>query len=657
MLDLAWTRWTATQIRAAAEAALAVKKERLAAIKSVPAGERTFENTIGALERADDALADLQQTYELLMGAHTDADIRQAAQETVDFIEHENVLLSFDRDLWRAAKEWMERKEALGPADRKLADDTIRDMRRMGFELNDDAFARLKAVNQELKTLESQFERTINEYEDHIAVTREQLAGTPENYVARLKQDGHGRYLVTLAHPDKGPFMQYAHDEGARMELSRKQLRKGGQENMARLAKMILLRQECARLLGYASHADFVTEIRMAKTGGTARGFVQSIMDKLQRGVHRELRELVDIKKRMLGLEKPAPINFHEFAYWGNLLRKEKYDLDSEEVRHYLPAEHVMAGIMDIYQELLGLRFEAVPGTALWDPSVTLYAVFDRASAAPLGHFALDLYPRKGKYGHYAAFPITLARENPDGSRTSGFVALVCNFPSPTPTIPSLLSHYETEALFHEFGHVMHALTSGGRWQAQNGFGVAMDFIEALSQIFEYWAWSPAVLSRISKHYQTGNPMPDELVQKILRTRQFMVANEYADQAVKAVYDLAMHSLPTDSPVDPAVLAQLYRDLVLQYQHMDLPEDAIFAAGWGHMADYDAGYYGYLWSKVYAADMFTRFERDPLDAAVGHEYRAEVLAPGASRDEHVLVEDFLGRPATSDALLRELGIQ
>jgi Zn-dependent oligopeptidase len=304
---------------------------------------------------------------------------------------------------------------------------------------------------------------------------------------------------------------------------------------------------------------------------------------------------------------------------------------------------------------VLGVTFTPVPDALLWHADARLYEVRDGARS--YGHFALDMHPRRGKYGHAATFPVVLGRTESDGSTTNGFIALVCNFPKPTDADPSLLSHDEVETLFHEFGHVCHALLSGGRWQKQNGFGVTLDFVETPSQLFEEWAWETAVLRRISKHYRTGESMPDELITKLQSARHHMEANYYLQQAVRALYDLRMHSTPPGSPVDPAHLAKMHIDMTLEYEAIDLPDDAIMAAGWTHMADYDAGYYGYLWSKVYALDMYSLFKTSPLDAATGRRYRDEVLAPGASKPEIELVKAFLQREPSNAEFLAHIGIQ
>lgn len=645
-----WVQWTTQDIDAAAQAAISTKRVRLEAVKAVPATERTFANTVGAMERSGDDVSDAIQVLDLLVNVHPDEDIRNAAQEAADRINAELIGLEFDRDLWRAMQEWIatgELERLTGP-DRKLADDMHRDMRRMGFALDDTRFGTLKKLTERLKKMENDFEKAINDWDDHIELPRERLAGLPDRYIDGLRRTADGLFIVSLQYPDFFPFMELAEDDAARRELAHKNLRKGGEANLERLAEMLRVRQEIAGLLGYRTHADFAEEVRMSRTAGAVREFLGRIMRSLEPVAHRELAAMVAYKYHSSHAEKPTPIGHHEIAYWSYRMKKEFFGLDPEVLKEFFPLAHVIDGMLAMYQEILGLTFTPAPDVPVWHQDVRAYMVTDATSGKELGHFFVDLYPRAGKYGHAAAFPITLG-EKP-------VVALVCNFPKPTESNPSLLSHDEVETLLHEFGHCVHAVVSGGTWQRQNGFGVPLDFVEALSQLFEYWAWDYRALARLSSHYKTGDRLPRDLFDRLLSAKKFREASYYLAQAVRSLYDLDMHDRPTDSVVQPETLAQQYRDMRLVHEHIDLPDDAIFAAGWSHLADYDAGYYGYLWSKAYAADMFTKFIADPLNAVTGAAYRMDVLAPGASKAERELVRTFLGREHTDDAFLKELGI-
>ena len=653
-IDTRWIHRTSDALDDAVTRALARKREDLDAIIAIPASERTFLNTIGALEHAGNELADMQQQLDLLLGVHPDAAVREAAQTAIHRIEEANIGMEYDRRLWVAVEQWLAHSEHLEGSDKKLADDTVRDMRRMGFALNDADFGTLKKNVAELKKLETQFETAINDWDDAIVVTKEQLAGLPQRYIDGLTKEGE-RYRVSLEYPDLFPFMRLAEDDDARRELATKNLLKGGRPNLERLARMIELRQKNAQLLGYATHADFVAEPRMVKTAHTARTFIEGILRKLIPAARRELVALIDLKKEKLNSPRRIPIHFHEMAYWSHKHLREHYHVDDEQVKEYFPLQHVVASMLAMYQEVLGVQFHRVEGATLWHEDAQLYEVVDGATS--YGHFVFDLYPRRGKYGHAAAFPVTLGRVERDGTRVTGMIALVCNFPQHTAERPSLLSHDEVETLLHEFGHVMHALLSTGTWQRQNGFGVPLDFVEALSQLFEEWAWDTRVLARLSSHVVSGAFMPEEMQKALIASRRHMVANFYVQQATKALYDLKIHSQPTDALVDVQALADDYRKLQLECEAIEIPESSLFPAGWGHMSDYDAGYYGYLWSKVYALDMYTAFLDDPLDASVGLRYRREVLQPGASHDALALVKSFLQRGPSDTSFLEALGIK
>ena len=650
-MNFDWVRWTTDGITAAVNEALSGKRAMLDAVKAVPASERTFENTIGAMERSGDGIADVQQALELLVNVHPDASVRDAAQAAVDRITSEVVAMEFDRDLWRAVQEWLatgERERLTGP-DRKLADDRIRDMKRMGFALDDAKFAKLKELTERREKLQLDFEKAINDWDDHIELPRERLAGLPPRYIDGLRRTAGGAYIISLQYPDLFPFMELADDDAARRELAEKNLKKGGEANMERLAELIRVRQEIAALLGYATHAQFAEEVRMSKTADGVRAFLGRIIRALEPAARRELSALVAYKYHTSGAELPSAIGFHEIGYWAHRLKKEQFGFDPEILKEYFPLARVMEGMLGMYQELFGLTFTADATIPVWHPDASAYRVNDAATGGQLGYFFLDLHPREGKYGHAATFPVSVG--------VQPVLALVCNFPKPTQQNPSLLSHDEVETLLHEFGHCIHALVSGGRWQRQNGFGVPLDFIEALSQICEYWAWDERSLARLSGHYRTGEPIPKELIAKVIAAKRFRQPSYFLAQAVRALYDLQMHDQPTAAPVEPSHLAAMYRDMRLQFEAIDLPDDSIFAAGWSHLADYDAGYYGYLWSRVYAADLFTQFAANPLDYAVGMRFRREVLSPGASRPEQDLVRAFLGREHSEKPFLAELGIQ
>jgi Zn-dependent oligopeptidase len=308
--------------------------------------------------------------------------------------------------------------------------------------------------------------------------------------------------------------------------------------------------------------------------------------------------------------------------------------------------------MFDITGDVFGLDYRTVADTKAWHPDVTLYEIRDRASDRAIAYFYADLFPREGKYGHAACFSIIRGMRTADGSYRKPVAAIVANFTKPTADSPSLLKHNEALTLFHEFGHVLHYCLTEVDHPRFSGYDTELDFVEAPSQILENWMWEPEVLQRFASHHQTGEPIPADLVDKLVAARDQNVALKTLRQAFFGRYDLALHA--TADPVDVDVA---YID-TFPITLLPVHPDTQFGASFGHlMGGYDAGYYGYLWSKVYGDDMFSVFaENGVLDPGIGMRYRREVLAKGHCRDAIEHLRAFLGREPNSKAFLKRLGL-
>ncbi len=645
--DFAWTKWTARDLQRVATDAIVRKAKRYEAIRAVAPAERTFENTVYALERSEDDVSDDFAKIGILNVASPDAKVREAARAVAEEAQRKLIELEFDPRMYAALKEYAKKREKLEGPDKLLFDDLMKGYARMGFDLPKGKQERLKANHKELGTLALAFDRNLNEYKDHILVSETELDGLPLTYRQNLKKSGK-LFKVTLAYPDAIPFLAGAHDEAKRAELFRKFVRKGGAENVRILKRMFRLRAENAKLLGYATHADFQTELRMAKSAKRVRAFLADIERRTKTPATEELKLLVADKKRRTGNAK-AKLGMHDVSYLFKQLRKERFDIDGDLVKEYFPFEHVKRATLDAYQELLGVTFKRRKDIVLWHPDVQLYDVHD-AHGPYLATFALDLYPREGKYGHAAVFDIVFGREE-ERTFVPPLAAMLTNFPKPSETYPSLMSHGEVETFFHEFGHVMHFTLSKTTYRAQSGFNVAWDFAEAPSQMLENWVWDPQMLKRLSKHYKTKRPLPDDLIERMIGARLFGEAWHTRGQVMLATLDLTLHTQPVGNPT------KLYADLEKKMVGLEPPKDQLWLAGFGHIAHgYDAGYYGYLWSKVYAEDMFTRFAKEGiLNPKTGGAYRTWILEKGSSMDELALVEGFLGRKSNNKAFLKSIG--
>lgn len=647
--DFLWTRWKKADIQNAGKEIIALKKKRYAEIKKIPAHNRTFENTIYALESSDYDLSDSIGYIEIHRETSTDPHIRKIAKETLERVSKQMVDIEYDEDIYRAVKEYAAKGKKLTDADKKLLKDMLLGCKRMGFDLPKEKRDILQRNIKKLNTLSTTFSHNINEYKDHIFVTREELDGLPERYIQGLGKDKKtGKYKVTLQYPDMGPFMVKAKNSAKRKELAKKALQKGGRENLKLLAEIVRIRRENAKLLGYKTHADYKTEVRTVKTTAHAFSFVNGLMKKVARGVQKDMDALAALKREETG-DKRARIEHYDVAYYSDMLEQKRFSVDSEKVREYFPADTVKKGTFVIYEKLFSIKFEKMSGYPLWHEDTELYAVKEGGNI--ISYFALDLYPREGKYGHACAIDMVKGRVIPGNDMYMAPIAvMLANFPKPRKGHPSLLSHGEVETFFHEFGHIMHMVLTRAKYMSQSGASTAWDFVEAPSQMLEHWVWDKKMLNILSEHYKTGGNIPKELLANMIKGKFHMVHYATMRQLIFALFDLTLHTKQIKNP------SALYAQLIKKYTGIVLPKEQIFPAGFGHMMGYDAGYYGYMWSKVFATDMFTKFDHAGLlNAKTGRAYRECILEKGSSEEEIKLLEEFLGRKPNNKAFLKEIG--
>src|SRR3989338_6759329 len=656
--DFAWTKWSASDIKALAPNILAEKKARLSIIKKVPAEVRNFENTVYAIEASDYGISETILKIDLLQNVSLEKAIRDAAKRAIETIEKQMIRIERDPKIWASLKEyergaWQKEGSALAPEAKKLFHDMFLNYKRMGFDLAPKEQERLKEIMERLAKISNEFRHNINSYKDHIIVRKEEAAGLPPRYTQGLKRDKKENYIITLAYPDYVPFMELAQNESKREELNNKYLQKGGIKNMKVLSEMLALRAEHARILRYKTHADYKTELRMAKSGKTALDFEMSLLKKVATGGKNDLDELRDFK-RTVTKNKHAELFSHDIAYYGHELQKERFKFNSEEVRGYFPLARVLEGTFKIYSTLFGVKFEKLSGFPLWHRDAELYAV-KKPNGEILSYFALDLHPRDGKYGHAAAFGIVGGRKAlfTNDTYIAPFATMVTNFTKPSAKNPSLLSHNEVETFLHEFGHIIHCILTTGEYASQSGYHTAWYFVEAPSQMLEHWAWNKRSLALLSAHHETGKPIPPSLLKNLIASEDHLLRYTTLRQLILGIFDLTLHT--TNKTLDSA---KLYRDMVKKYTGIIISKDAIFPAGFGHLDGYDAGYYGYLWSKVYAADMFTRFAKEGiLNKKTGSDYKKWILEKGGSMNEMDLVKGFLGRTPSNKAFLKEIGVK
>jgi len=637
----------------ASEAAMSRCDELIAQIVAVPAGERTFARTFGTLEEVSDAL--MRATpYQFMAYVAADDTLRETAREWEQKLSTYAVGIGFREDLYRAVKEFSATAEAAaleGEAAR-LLEHTLRDYRRNGFGLPDEQRARVQELMQRLVELGTDFRKAIDTWDDGILATREELAGMPDRWIDGLKtvdEGGVTRYRVSLDYPEIMPFMDNAESAGLRRQLFIKNQNKGGDGNIAVLEEAIRIRNEIATLLGYDSWAAYIVEKRMAKTRGAVDAFLRDLQAKVDVKARADLAKLGEAKQAHAG---DSQINIWDWWFYTNRLLKTEYAVDDFTVATYFPLEAVVEGLFAVTQRLLGIRYERVAGASVWHEDVQAYDIYNDGESAPLARFYMDLYPRPNKFNHAAAFTLRPGRALDGEAYQQPVSAIVANFTKPGAGAPSLLRHTEVVTFFHEFGHILHQTLTRARFAEFSGSSTERDFVEAPSQMLEHWVWDRDILRSFSRHHETGEPLPDDLLDAMIRAKRVSSGIATLRQLFFARLDFAYHS-PGFSGDTTATLRELYPVTGFPY-----PDGTHFQSGFGHLFGYDAGYYGYLWSRVFGDDMFTRFEHaGVLDRATGQQYRETVLERGGSVDGDVLVRDFLGREPNSDAFLRELGLE
>ena len=623
--------------------------------------EDTFGVTLAALGRASAASA----AVTLPSMTHSDADVRKASTRGKDALK-----AMFDDTFTRvgvyAALKAVGAEAAPDAEAARASAYLLREFERKGAALSaDDQKIYMRKLG-EIEELCSSFCAAVNEDDTTVEYTDEELEGVDVN--AYAVGSSPGTRLVGLIAPDLMPVMQFAKRSETRKCIAHAKAKQCQDVNTERFLRVVALRDECAKMLGYASHAEYMLKPKMASTPERAEGFLRDLLEKARGKLADDLADLRKLKDAEEGPDA-GPIQNWDVSYYSRAF-KATLGVDEAKIREYFPLEHVKCQILAIYQELLGLTFTRVDAE-VWHEDVECYSVCEtEGEKKVLGFFYLDLFPRPGKYTHQCVYPLRPSFSEGDDATTAACVN-IGNLSKPTANgKPALLRFREVETFFHEFGHVMHCVLSKSKYSVHAWAwsavpwpgGVEQDFLEVPSMMLENFVWQPEVLRRLSKHYASGETLPESEIDALSASRGALEGYARSRFISMALYDLTVHGgqgpYEFDGKTYDAV--DFYNAITEKLSDIPSIEGSFACASWFHlMMGYDAGYFGYLWSEAYAADLFSEFEAkrpNVMDPSLGRKYRDTILAPCATVDGDAMLQNFLGREASLNPFLKRMGV-
>lgn len=630
-----------------------VAREKLIEIFAIPESEKSFENTMRALDDIYNELVKVNEIISLLAYVHPDDSIRnECLKSTAEFGKFFNEI-ALNEDLYKAIKTYSVSNEAtqLTGANQKYLKETVEEFERNGFALPKEKRDKLKVIQNKLSDLSIQFESNISSYQDSLIVNEKQIEGLPEDYKNEHRQKDE-TYKIGLEYPSYVPFMKYSKSDEARKELAKKYKNTASDKNLDILKQMFIERENVAKLLGYNTYAEYATENRMAKNPKNVWDFENRLKEKVRAKALRDYDELLHVKRNYLKDQSVNSIESWEASFYNNLLLEDKYEVDDQKIKEYFEVGNVIDGLFKIAQHLYGVKFEEVKNPSVWNEDVKFYEVKENNKL--IARFYLDLYPRPNKYNHAACFGMIPGKKIGDEYQIPT-ASLVCNFPKATADVPALMPHNDVETFFHEFGHLMHDLLTTAELSSQAGTNVARDFVEMPSQIFENWAWDYEALSMFAKHYKTGEVLPKEMFDKMVAAKNVGSGLQVLQQIFYGTLDMTFHDKynPNGTKSTTDLVKELQNEITL-YKFQD---GTHFEAGFGHLSGYAAGYYSYLWALVFADDMFSVFEQNGvMNQKTGLKLRKLVLERGSTLDEMEIVKEFLGREPNEEAFLKSIGL-
>ena len=624
----------------------------------------TFKNTIEALENSGETLGRATSIFFNMNSAETNDEIQQIAQEVSPWLSEFSNDLTLNEELFKRIKAVYEQKDSLNLSveENRLLEKHYKSFSRNGANLKEEDKKKLREIDTELSKLSLTFGEHVlaetNNYE--LLVTDEsKLEGLPESEketAAQLAKDkGKEGFIFTLQYPSYIPFMKYVKDRELRKELSIAFGAKGFQDNKFNnediVLKITILRHQRANLLGYKTHADFVLEERMAKTPEKVNNFLEELLEKAKPAAEKEFKELTTFAQELDNIDH---LEKWDSSYYSEKLKQKLFDVDDEQLKPYFQLENVIDGVFTVANKLYDLQFKEVQNVDKYHEEVKTYRVTN-AKGEEVALFYADFHPREGKRGG-AWMTVYRDQQKKDGKNIRPHISNVCNFSRATSKKPALLTFNEVTTLFHEFGHALHGMLADTTYTSLSGASVYWDFVELPSQVLENWCYEPEALALFAKHYETGEIIPKELIEKIKKSANFQEGMQTLRQLSFGMLDMAWHG------IDPSTVKNVKEHESKAFENTKLFPDVAencMSTSFSHIfqGGYSAGYYSYKWAEVLDADAFAYFKEEGIfNKDVAIKFKDHVLSQGGTEDPMVLYKRFRGKEPNPEALLKRAGL-
>ncbi len=621
-------------------------------IVGLPVEKYSKETVLYALDRALSYCGVELGILELVHSAYDDMALRAAAEEQ-ELILKSLILdkVTNNKPLYDVCKAYAlsSSKDKLSSSERLFLDEVLADFKRSGLDLPQEQRDRIVELKKQEQKLSQEFSKNISQDQSTITVTLAQLDGISPEFIQALSKNEAGEYVLRTDYPTADMVLNYCNVEDTRKRFAKAFKNRAYPLNVEVLDKLIAVRNEIAQALGFASYAHLDLDNQMVKSPERALAFQMSMKSGMIEKGKQEFKKLTQDLPEGVSLTQDGKLEGFNSGYVSTYFKKKYYDIDELKISEYFPMEKTIQGLLHIYETFFDLSIDQIVNPKAWHPDVRLLKISDK-NGAVRGYVFLDMFPRPNKYGHAAMFPGVVSLKR-DATFYPTVTSVVCNFTKPTATKPSLLKFREVETFFHEFGHAIHGVLGATELFAQSGTHVKTDFVELPSQLLENWIEQPEILKGLSCHYQTGEQMPDELIGKKIKQITFGLGMHYARQITFGMIALDCFGDAKNKNVDAIV--QKHSQEMSPYFVYD--SETHMACNFGHLAGYGAKYYGYLWSRVFADDVFARIKQEGvLNPEAGARYVAYILGVGGSKNPNDMLRDYLEREPNSDAFMNGL---